>query len=123
MQTSASDSRIDFEEQSQLQAAWGLGMHYRISKSPWFVAIDYMNLAKDARFTSLQIGRYFGFNESEAKKSKKAAKIPYENLRLKLDSDQDGVIDQLDHCPLSIRGVEVDENGCCTQKSGCTRIQ
>ena len=120
LQTNASDSRVGYKEQSEVQVSWGLGMQYRFSNSPWFMALDYTNLAKDARISSFQFGRYFGFKK---RNPVQGSKTPYENLRLQLDSDQDGVKDEFDHCPLSERGVEVDETGCCTEKAGCIRIQ
>ncbi|KZY37064.1 hypothetical protein A3756_22860 [Oleiphilus sp. HI0086] len=122
LNTEATDSRIGYEEESTVQVTWGIGAYYRFTDSPWFISFDYTNHAKDARFSGFHIGRYFGFKK-HIPKVEKIVRTPFENLQLQLDSDQDGVIDKLDECPLSDRGVEVDKTGCCTEKAGCIRIQ
>lgn len=123
IKTKANDTRIGFSKQSDVQIAWGLGTRYKLSNSPWFIGLDFTNYSKDARFASLQIGRHFGFKPSSPKPPASIIQTPYENLRLQLDSDQDGIKDKYDLCPLSEKGVEVDETGCCTEKAGCIRVQ
>jgi hypothetical protein len=124
--SNANDSRIDFEQQSSTQLALGAGLQYRFSNSPWYTNIEYNSFAKDAASFGFHIGRYFGGSKPPRtnpnpshKRFDKMYSQPVDMHTRFNDDDGDGITNDLDQCPHSIKGAKVNSVGCCSEENGC----
>ena len=117
--SSASEQTVSLESQSDSQYMAGGGVQYRISQSSWFINFDYASYSKDAATFGIVIGRYYG-RSTEPILSQDTTlyhKIHSDEAINDGDSDQDGVKDSLDLCPLTLKGTKVSESGCCASDS------
>ena len=90
---SASSSLIPYEEQTTVQAAFGLGLQWRF-KEHWFFRLEADAYDRDALFASIQIGTFFGGTDFSEKSS-----MPMVTQERTKDTDDDGVADSYDECP------------------------
>jgi len=93
-------SRVSYDKQNSVGISGGLGLQWRSLNNGLFARLAADFYDKDASSIGLSLGYYFGGSE----KSQQAA--------VDLDSDADGVMDNVDSCPDSAAGAEVDATGC-----------
>ncbi|TNC81928.1 MAG: hypothetical protein C9356_05885 [Oleiphilus sp.] len=127
--SNANDARIALEEKSGTLFAFGAGLHYRYQDSPWFTNVEYHSYAKDAASFGVTFGRYFGFAQtpdqqilSNKKRLEQFYSQPVEVDKANADDDGDGVLNEYDMCPDTIRAAKVDALGCCDESTGCTNL-
>ena len=90
---SASSSLIPYEEQTTVQAAFGLGLQWRFTEQ-WFFRLEADAYDRDALFASIQIGTFFAGTDFSEKSS-----MPMVTQERPKDTDDDGVADSYDECP------------------------
>ncbi|MFK8029058.1 MAG: OmpA family protein [Gammaproteobacteria bacterium] len=101
IQNDAEGGPVPFEEQTSAQLAFGFGADYDFGNNPWFARGDVDFYDRDAWYAGIAFGRAFGLPKTAAAPVKRD-----------LDSDYDGVFDDVDACPRSAPGATVDSRGC-----------
>lgn len=98
----ATGGPVPFEEQTDVQFAFGGGLVYNFNRSHWFVRGDFDWYDRDAYYLGLSVGRWFGPT---------AYRKAYVRDEIQ-DADQDGVLDNVDACPNTELGRQIDRRGC-----------
>ena len=96
---------VPFEEQSDVQLAFGAGLKYDFGRNPWLLRAEIDFYDRDAWYAGVSLGRHFGG-------------APGQRPPPPADSDGDGVVDPRDRCPGTPRGVPVDADGCPLDSDG-----
>ncbi|MBA6417410.1 choice-of-anchor L domain-containing protein [Colwellia sp. 6M3] len=108
------------EQLNSTQFVIGAGIQWRFSDN-WMTRLEVDSYDKDAFFLGLSISRFFG--DSNARKSTAMTKptprpevisepIPVVAPVRNQDVDADGVLNKLDKCPDTSKGLVVNEQGC-----------
>jgi outer membrane protein OmpA-like peptidoglycan-associated protein len=102
------------------QLTFGAGLQWRFTDN-WFARLDLTSYDKDARIIGLTVAKYFGSsNKREPQKvvaplppappvkpePKQQRPVPHPDL------DNDGVLNEVDNCPNTPTGIEVNATGC-----------
>jgi outer membrane protein OmpA-like peptidoglycan-associated protein len=102
------------------QLTFGAGLQWRFTDN-WFARLDLTSYDKDARIIGLTVAKYFGSsNKREPQKvvaplpptppvkpePKQQRPVPHPDL------DNDGVLNEVDNCPNTPTGTEVNATGC-----------
>ncbi len=98
---SAKGGPIPFEEQTSVQLAFGAGLKYHFGRNPWSLRGEIDWYDRDAWYLGLSVARFFG-----GKPDDRAA------VAMPVDTDGDGVTDDIDQCPGTPAGDIVDSRGC-----------
>ncbi|MCH8544644.1 MAG: Ig-like domain-containing protein [Alcanivorax sp.] len=88
---------VSVDQDKDWQLFFGAGVEYRFARG-WATRLQATSFDKDASVVTLDVLKRFG---------RRPPPPPLDS-----DGDGDGVIDELDQCPDTPRGVEVDEVGC-----------
>ncbi|MDT0583637.1 Ig-like domain-containing protein [Brumicola blandensis] len=126
------------EKQNSVQLIVGLGAQWRINEH-WILRAEFDGLEKDARYVGLSIGRFFG-STTKKNHSKAAAESVVQGIiekptavqteemprevealiekeedfvsYINHDNDSDGVLNEVDQCPNTFKGKNVNSLGC-----------
>ena len=120
IQNKVSSSRVSYEKQTSAQLSFGLGAQWQGANSPFFARLGADFHDRDAAATHLNIGYKFAAKRATPVAKPIPAALPIIRTkprpapvrRRPVDTDGDGYPDNLDHCPLSKRGMPVDRRGC-----------
>lgn len=94
---------VSVDQDKDWQVFFGAGVEYRFARG-WATRLQATSFDKDAAVVTLDLLKRFG--------RRPAPPAPPQ------DSDGDGVIDELDQCPDTPAGVQVDEVGCPIDSDG-----
>ena len=109
--TQASSSSLSHKEEGNTQLSLSLGAQYQID-ARWFARAEINRYSSDASYIGLSISRYFGEATPVIMAAQPEPVIEVVPVIVKSDSDNDGVMDDVDSCPDTIEGTVVNESGC-----------
>lgn len=110
------DNELTKHQKDGLFGNYGVGLKYQLTDA-MALKFDLRHLisAQNGDSTLLyNFGLAIPFGEKAAKVAPVAAPAPVAAKAAPKDSDGDGVIDELDKCPDTMRGAKVDSVGCIT---------
>lgn len=118
----ANSALVGFDAQTNVQVAFSVSAKWRINER-FFLQANHDRYDKDARYTAFGVGFYFTEHNEHAAPAPQRIPEPapepipeplpvVEPEIVLLDTDNDGVIDEIDQCPTTPLGVNVDGDGC-----------
>ncbi|MCP5325103.1 MAG: choice-of-anchor L domain-containing protein [Oceanospirillaceae bacterium] len=126
---------VNYEQVSVAQIYGGGGVEYYFPQK-FSVRFEYESFDKDADMISLNFIKRFGFTSPKRKRylAEQAAKAEAERLAALEaiqnlpptaagDSDNDGITDDVDECPKTFPGLNVQTNGCAKFEGTMPTIQ
>lgn len=110
----ASSELLPVEETSSSQLAWGIGARYRLSKK-WQLRSDFESFSEDSSLLSLSVSYVFGGKPYQYQKAEPKAVAIVAPVVVVSDADDDGVVDERDHCVTREEHKhKVNDIGCVT---------
>ena len=112
------DSDVDFDQEASMSLGLGLGVEYSFQNS-WAARLSAQSYTRDAHFLAVSVTKRFGAAKPVPVKRPvvKPEPVPepepvVEPVIIMADSDDDGIVDDIDDCPGTPQGMSVNHRGC-----------
>ncbi|HHJ36085.1 MAG TPA: OmpA family protein, partial [Gammaproteobacteria bacterium] len=122
IQNKATTPLVPFDEQNSVGISGGVGVQWRSQSSGLFARLAADFYDKDARSLGIMLGYYFGGTKERARQAVVEPEIKATPVDVPvvmptvvsydIDTDADGILDNVDACPATDAGALVDSKGC-----------
>jgi outer membrane protein OmpA-like peptidoglycan-associated protein len=114
----STDSDVDYSKEASMALGLGIGIEYSF-KDSWAARISGQSFTRDAHFVGLSIMKRFGTTEPVPQRRPVVKPRPLPKpepvkapVVIMADSDDDGIVDDIDDCPGTPSGMSVNHRGC-----------